>query len=80
MCISLLILKNATIYAADEIGIATGLAIMGRLCINMTYSIGLQYGAELLPTVARAQGISCVHTAGHIASILSPYIVDLVSY
>lgn len=66
-------------HAVELMEVATALAIIGRLFINMTFSIGLQYGAELLPTVVRAQGISCVHIGGHIASILSPYIVDLVS-
>lgn len=53
---------------------------MGRFCVNMSFNIGLQYGAELLPTVVRAQGISCVHMAGYAAALMSPYIVDLVRY
>ena len=54
------------------------LAIIGRFCVNITFNIGLQYGAELIPTEVRAQGISAVHIAGYVASIISPYIVDLV--
>jgi len=54
------------------------LAIIGRFCVNITFNIGLQYGAELIPTEVRAQGISTVHIAGYVASIVSPYIVDLV--
>ena len=38
------------------------LAIIGRFCVNITFNIGLQYGAELIPTSVRAQGIvSFVH-------------------
>ncbi len=33
------------------------MAIIGRFCVNITYNIGLQYGAELIPTPVRAQGI-----------------------
>lgn len=33
------------------------LAIIGRFCVNITFNIGLQYGAELIPTAVRAQGI-----------------------
>ena len=39
----------------------------------------MQYGAELIPTEVRAQGIAAVHIAGYIASMISPYIVDLAS-
>ena len=56
-----------------------GLAIVGRFCVNITFNIGLQYGAELIPTAVRAQGIAYVHIAGYVAAIISPYIVDLVS-
>ena len=51
---------------------------MARFCVSITFNIGLQYGAELIPTVVRAQGISYVHIAGYVAAIISPYIVDLV--
>ena len=51
---------------------------MGRFCVNITFNIGLQYGAELIPTAVRAQGIAYVHIAGYVAAIISPYIVDLV--
>ena len=58
--------------------LSAALAIVGRFCVNITFNIGLQYGAELIPTVVRAQGIAYVHIAGYVASIISPYIVDLV--
>lgn len=53
------------------------LAIAGRFCMNITYNIGLQYAAELLPTVVRAQGVTLIHITGFIASIISPFIVYL---
>lgn len=50
---------------------------MGRFCVNISYNIGLQYAAELLPTVVRAQGVATIHIMGYIASIISPFIVYL---
>lgn len=53
------------------------LAIIGRFFVNFSYSIGLQYVAELLPTVVRAQGVASVHIMGYVASIIAPVIVYL---
>lgn len=51
------------------------LAIMGRFWVNISYNIGLQYAAEVLPTVVRAQGVTFIHIMGYVASILSPFVV-----
>lgn len=61
-------------------GWSAGLAILGRLAVNISYNIGLQYAAELLPTVVRAQGVALIHIMGYVASILAPFIVYLVSF
>ncbi|CAH1983512.1 unnamed protein product [Acanthoscelides obtectus] len=53
------------------------LAIMGRFAINISYNIGLQYAAELLPTVVRAQGVALIHIMGYVASIIAPFVVYL---
>lgn len=53
------------------------LAIIGRFWINISYNIGLQYVAEVLPTVVRAQGVTFVHIMGYVASILAPFVVYL---
>lgn len=55
------------------------LAIMGRFFVNIAYNIGLQYAAELLPTVVRAQGVAFVHIMGYVASIVAPFIVYLAN-
>lgn len=57
------------------------LAILGRFWINISYNIGLQYAAEVLPTVVRAQGVALIHIMGYVASILAPFVVylDVVS-
>lgn len=52
---------------------------MGRFAVNISYNIGLQYAAELLPTVVRAQGVALIHIMGYVASILAPFVVYLVS-
>ena len=37
----------------------------------------MQYAAELLPTVVRAQGVAFIHIMGYVASIVAPFIVYL---
>lgn len=60
------------------VGVASAtLAILGRFSVNISYNIGLQYAAELLPTVVRAQGVAFIHIMGYVASILAPFIVFL---
>ncbi|XP_034244931.1 organic cation transporter protein [Thrips palmi] len=57
--------------------VSASLAIMGRFSVNISYNIGLQYAAELLPTVVRAQGVALIHIMGYVASILAPFVVYL---
>lgn len=60
------------------VGLSSALmAIIGRFWINISYNIGLQYVAEVLPTVVRAQGVTFVHIMGYVASILAPFVVYL---
>ncbi|XP_063217227.1 organic cation transporter protein [Bacillus rossius redtenbacheri] len=56
---------------------SASLAIMGRFSINISYNIGLQYAAELLPTVVRGQGVALIHIMGYVAAILAPFVVYL---
>lgn len=44
-------------FQKDQAVLTAVLAIIGRFCVNITFNIGLQYGAELIPTAVRAQGI-----------------------
>ncbi|KAI5732557.1 hypothetical protein M8J76_001680 [Diaphorina citri] len=57
--------------------LSVGFALVGRFLVNISYNIGLQYAAEVLPTVLRGQGVALIHTMGFVASILSPFIVYL---
>lgn len=50
---------------------------MGRFCVNISYNIGMQYAAEILPTVIRAQGVAFIHIMGYVASIIAPFVVYL---
>ncbi|XP_017864000.1 PREDICTED: carcinine transporter [Drosophila arizonae] len=52
-------------------------ALAGRFFANVCYNIGLQWAAEVLPTVVRAQGISLIHTLGFAAMLLSPPVIYL---
>ncbi|KAG6454672.1 hypothetical protein O3G_MSEX008812 [Manduca sexta] len=54
---------------------SASLAIVGRFAVNISFNIGMQYAAELFPTVVRAQGLALVHISGYVATILVPYIV-----
>jgi hypothetical protein len=58
---------------------SASLAIMGRFAVNISYNIGLQYAAELLPTVVRAQGVALIHIMGYVASIVAPFVVYLAN-
>ncbi|KAG4075942.1 hypothetical protein HA402_003768 [Bradysia odoriphaga] len=59
-------------------GLATTIVIIsGRFFVNFSFNIGMQYAAELLPTVVRGQGVSFIHLTGYIATIMSPIIVHL---
>ncbi|EDW37734.1 GL21376, partial [Drosophila persimilis] len=54
-----------------------GAALAGRFFANICYNIGLQWAAEVLPTVVRAQGVSFIHTMGYVSMLMSPPVVFL---
>lgn len=56
---------------------SAALAILGRATANYSYNLGIQYAAELLPTVVRGQGLTFVHIMGYIASMVAPLVVYL---
>ncbi|CAK1546443.1 unnamed protein product [Leptosia nina] len=58
---------------------SASLAIVGRFAVNISFNIGMQYAAEILPTVVRAQGLALIHITGYVATILVPYIVYLAT-
>ncbi|XP_032681670.1 organic cation transporter protein-like [Odontomachus brunneus] len=49
-------------------------ALISRFFINVASNIGLQFAAELLPTVVRCEGVAFIHIMGHVATILSPFL------
>ncbi|XP_037723071.1 organic cation transporter protein [Drosophila subpulchrella] len=58
---------------------SAALAIMGRFFVNISYNIGLQWAAEVLPTVVRAQAVAFIHIMGYVASIIAPFVVYLAN-
>lgn len=56
------------------------LAILGRATANFSYNLGVQYAAELLPTVVRGQGVAFIHIMGYIASMIAPLVVYLANF
>ncbi|XP_013105063.2 carcinine transporter [Stomoxys calcitrans] len=52
-------------------------AIIGRFFVNISYNVGSQYAAEVLPTVVRAQGVAFIHIMGYASTIVAPFVVHL---
>ncbi|XP_060657363.1 organic cation transporter protein-like [Drosophila nasuta] len=76
-CISTALSGGFSLLAAnidDPIWVLAA-ALAGRFFANISYNIGLQWAAEVLPTVVRAQGVSFIHTLGFVAMLLSPPII-----
>lgn len=55
-------------------------AIFGRFCATITFNIGIQWAAEILPTVVRGQGIAFIHIMGFVATLVSPFVVYTKHY
>ncbi|XP_023034599.2 solute carrier family 22 member 13 [Drosophila willistoni] len=55
-------------------------AIFSRLFANMGYNISLQWQAEILPTVVRAQGVALIHIMSAAATLFSPLVCYLDHY
>jgi hypothetical protein len=53
--------------------------VVGRFGVNIAYSSGAQYAAELIPTEVRGQGVSAIHMVGYAATFFSSHILYLVS-
>nr|CAD7450870.1 unnamed protein product [Timema bartmani] len=60
--------------------LATTFAVVSRFGVNMAYSSGAQYAAELIPTEVRGQGVAVVHVAGYAATFFSSQILYLATY
>lgn len=56
------------------------MAFVGRFLITVTMNVGHQYPVEVLPTVARGQGMGTMQTLGFASAFASPYIVYLSKY
>ena len=59
--------------------VTAALAVFGRFGVNVAYSSGAQYAAELIPTEVRGQGVSAIHMVGYAATFFSAHILYLVS-
>ncbi|EFN82543.1 Solute carrier family 22 member 5 [Harpegnathos saltator] len=63
------------VTASVPLGVAyASLAMVSRFFINVASNIGLQFAAELLPTVVRCEGVAFIHIMGHVAAIVSPFV------
>ncbi|PSN44622.1 hypothetical protein C0J52_10016 [Blattella germanica] len=58
--------------------VTAALAVVGRFGVNIAYSSGAQYAAELIPTEVRGQGVSAIHMVGYAATFFSSHILYLV--
>lgn len=57
-----------------------GMILLARYGAVMAYEAEAQYGAELIPTSVRAQGVANVHVIGYALSFLTSYIIYLGKY
>lgn len=55
------------------------ITFIARFCISGIFTIFYTYALELYPTVIRAQGFSCNSGCARIASILVPFVIELLS-
>lgn len=57
-----------------------GMTLLARYGAVMAYEAEAQYGAELIPTSVRAQGLANIHVIGYALSFLTSYIIFLSKY
>jgi MFS family permease len=60
--------------------VTAALAVVGRFGVNVAYSSGAQYAAELIPTEVRGQGVAAIHMVGYAATFFSAHILYLATY
>ncbi|XP_047479820.1 beta-alanine transporter-like isoform X2 [Penaeus chinensis] len=69
----------AAIPEANSIAVMS-MAFVARFLITVTMNVAHQYPVELLPTVARGQGLGILQTLAFASAFASPYIVYLSKY
>lgn len=57
-----------------------GMTLLARYGAVMAYEAEAQYGAELIPTSVRAQGLGNIHLIGYAFSFLTSYVIFLAKY
>ncbi|XP_078588068.1 organic cation transporter protein-like [Branchiostoma floridae x Branchiostoma japonicum] len=60
--------------------VSTGLAMVGKLGVSVTYAVFPVYSAEVFPTVVRNMGIGTVSMIGRAGGILAPFVALLGEY
>ncbi|XP_066276613.1 organic cation transporter protein-like [Branchiostoma lanceolatum] len=60
--------------------VSTGLSMVGKLGVSVTYAIFPVYSAEVFPTVVRNMGIGVVSMIGRAGGILAPFVALLAEY
>ncbi|XP_027213389.2 organic cation transporter protein-like [Penaeus vannamei] len=80
LVLSGLVALSVALVPEDNTVVIMGLAFTGRFLITMTMNVGHQYPVEILPTVARGQGMGTMQTLGFLSAFASPYIVYLSKY
>ncbi|CAH1264097.1 SLC22A5 [Branchiostoma lanceolatum] len=60
--------------------VSTGLVMVGKLGVSVTYAVFPVYSAEVFPTVVRNMGIGVVSMIGRAGGILAPFVALLGEY
>uniref|UniRef100_A0A1B0F9D3 Major facilitator superfamily (MFS) profile domain-containing protein n=1 Tax=Glossina morsitans morsitans TaxID=37546 RepID=A0A1B0F9D3_GLOMM len=78
-CLSLITSGLLSFFASSvPLGLCSAsLAVAGRFFVNISYNVGSQYAAEILPTVVRAQGLAFIHLMGYVALMVAPFVAYL---
>uniref|UniRef100_A0A1A9X3B2 Major facilitator superfamily (MFS) profile domain-containing protein n=1 Tax=Glossina brevipalpis TaxID=37001 RepID=A0A1A9X3B2_9MUSC len=80
-CFSLITSGLLSFFASSvPLGLwSASLAVAGRFFVNISYNVGSQYAAEILPTVVRAQGLAFIHLMGYVALMVAPFVAYLAN-
>ena len=66
-------------YLTDKGILVTVLAQTGKFLYSAAFAVVYVFTAELFPSTVRNSGLSACATLGKTATVISPYIVHLVS-
>ncbi|XP_076064263.1 organic cation transporter [Oratosquilla oratoria] len=84
LCVSMILggvaLLSTILIPQDMTIVLVTMAMMGKLCITMSYAIIYVFSAELFPTVVRNVGVGSSSMLARVGGALAPYVNLLTEY